>query len=408
MGLAATGPIDTACCIVGGGPAGMMLGYLLARAGVNVTVLEKHADFLRDFRGDTVHPSTLQVLHELGLLEAFLKRPHQALTQITVQFGDRAFRVADFSRLGGPCRFLAFMPQWDFLDFLAEKAAALPNFRLMMSTAGASLLREGGRVVGVRARNAGSEFDIRADLVVAADGRASDMRASAGLPVKTLGAPIDVLWFRVGREAGDFDQTLGRIDPGRFMVTIDRGDYWQCAYVIHKGEADRLKAGPLEDFKRDVVAAAPRLAGHIDDLETWDDVKLLSVSVDRLERWSRPGLLCIGDSAHAMSPVGGVGINMAIQDAVAAANILTPRFGTRGLDAALDKVRQRRLPPTKVTQAFQLFVHRRVLEPVLAASSLRPPAFVLLLDRMAFLRGLPARFIGLGVRPEHVRIPPRP
>lgn len=384
----------------------MMLGYLLARAGIDVVVLEKHKDFLRDFRGDTVHPSTLDILGELGLLDRFLTRPHQELQQVKVQIGQEVFQVADFGRLHTRCRFLAFMPQWDFLDFLAETASPLPNFRLLMSTNGDALRRDGNAIVGVGATGPGGPLEIRADLVVLADGRSSLLRQQAGLEVKRLSAPIDVLWFRVGRSGNSVEQTLGRVDSGRFMITIDRGDYFQCAYVIPKGGADALKAGPIEPFKQNVVAAAPYLATHIGDLGGWDDVKLLSVAVDRLEHWSRPGLLCIGDAAHAMSPIGGVGINMAVQDAVAAANLLTPGLKAGGAlsELALDAVRRRRLFPTRLTQAFQIFVQNRVLLPTLAGRSLTVPLIVRLLNRWPALQGWPARFIGIGARPEHVAL----
>ena len=381
----------------------MMLGYLLARAGVDVVVLEKHADFLRDFRGDTVHPSTLAVLAELGMLERFLARPHQELRKIKVEIGNRVFQVGDFGRLKTKCPFIAFMPQWHFLDFLAAEGAKLPQFRLLMSTEATKLLSREDRIAGLRAQGPDGEVRIRAGLVVAADGRQSVLRQQAGLKVLDLGAPIDVLWFRVRKSDETTEQTLGRLDAGRFMITIDRGDYWQCAYVIRKGAAEVLKAGPLGPFKQAVVAAAPYLGGGIGDITSWDDVKLLSVAVDRLEQWSRPGLLCIGDAAHAMSPIGGVGINMAIQDAVAAANLLAAKLKagtTTALD--LDAVRRRRLFPTRVTQAFQVFVQNRFLLPVLARKPFKAPLIVRLLDRFPMLQVLPARFIGLGVRAEHI------
>jgi 2-polyprenyl-6-methoxyphenol hydroxylase-like FAD-dependent oxidoreductase len=395
--------METKCCIVGGGPAGMVLGYLLARAGIDVVVIEKHADFLRDFRGDTVHPSTLQVLHELGLLQRFLQRPHQELRQVKVGIGNESFQVADFGRLKTACPFIAFMPQWDFLNFLADDGRRLPNFHLLMQTEGRELILSDDKVTGIRAHGPDGDIEIHASLVVAADGRTSLLRQQAGLAVTTLGAPIDVLWFRIGRTGATVEQTLGRIDPGRFMITIDRGDYWQCAYVIPKGSVEKLKAGPIESFRQSVVDAASYLGPRIDDLASWDDVKLLSVAVDRLEQWSRPGLLCIGDAAHAMSPIGGVGINMAVQDAVATANLLARKLKAGTIeDGDLDAVRRRRLFPTRITQSFQIFVQNRVLVPTLSGAPIKVPLLVRLLDRWPILQGLPARFIGLGVRPEHV------
>jgi 2-polyprenyl-6-methoxyphenol hydroxylase-like FAD-dependent oxidoreductase len=396
--------ISTRCCVVGGGPAGMMAGYLLARAGIDVVVLEKHADFLRDFRGDTVHPSTMTVLDELGLLGRFLERPHQRLAKLSATINGRNYKLAEFSGLKVPAPFIALMPQWEFLNFLAEEARGLPSFHLRMSTEGEHLLIENGVVAGVAASSAKGPLEIRAPLVIAADGRHSVLRQEAGLPLKTLSAPIDVLWFRVGKDPGAVEQVLGHIEQGRFMVTIDRDDYWQCAYVIPKGGAGVIKAGSLAAFKEKVVTVAPDLAAHIDDLAGWDDVKLLSVAVDRLEHWSRTGLLCIGDAAHAMSPIAGVGINMAVQDALAAANLLTPvlKRDAPVPDSVLDRLRRRRLLPTRVTQAFQVAVQNRVLVPALAGLPLKIPFIVKTLDRFPQLRGLPARFLGIGIRPEHI------
>jgi 2-polyprenyl-6-methoxyphenol hydroxylase-like FAD-dependent oxidoreductase len=382
-----------------------MAGYLLARAGIDVVVLEKHADFLRDFRGDTVHPSTMTVLDELGLLGRFLQRPHQQLATISATIDGRTFAIGDFRRLRVPAPFIALMPQWEFLNFLAEEARGLPNFRLLMSTEGQQLLREDGIVTGVAANSPDGPLEIRARLVIAADGRHSALRQQAGLPLKTLSAPIDVLWFRIGKGDATVEQVLGHIARGRFMVTIDRGDYWQCAYVIPKGGAGAIKAGSLAAFKEKIVAVTPYLAPHVNDIADWDDMKLLSVTVDRLEHWSRAGLLCIGDAAHAMSPIGGVGINMAIQDAVAAANMLAPVLARDApvADSVLDGLRRRRLLPTRVTQAFQVAVQNRVMVPTLAGEPLKIPFFIKLLDRIPALQGLPARFLGVGIRPEHVR-----
>jgi 2-polyprenyl-6-methoxyphenol hydroxylase-like FAD-dependent oxidoreductase len=396
--------ISTRCCVVGGGPAGMMAGYLLARAGIDVVVLEKHADFLRDCRGDTVHPSTMTVLDELGLLGRFLERPHQRLTTLSATINGQTFRLADFSRLRVPAPFIALMPQWEFLNFLAEEARSLPNFRLLRSTEGQRPLTENGVVTGVAANSPDGPLEIRARLVLAADGRHSVLRQAAGLPLKTLSAPIDVLWFRIGKGSAAVEPALGHIAQGRFMVTIDRGDYWQCAYVIPKGGADAIRAGALTAFKEKIVAVTPYLADHIDDVADWDDVKLLSVAVDRLEHWSQAGLLCIGDAAHAMSPIGGVGINMAIQDAVAAANLLAPvlKHDAPVADSVLDGLRRRRLLPTRVIQAFQVAVQNRVLVPALSGAPLRIPFIIKLLDRFPRMRSLPARFLGIGIRPEHV------
>ena len=396
--------ISTNCAIAGGGPAGMMLGYLLARAGVDVLVLEKHADFLRDFRGDTIHPSTLEVMHELGLLEAFLKLPHQKVHEIAGIFGDEKVVVADFTHLPTRCGFIAFIPQWDFLDFLADQGKRYPGFHVRMRAEADGLLMAGDRVTGVQAKTPEGLLEVRANLVVGADGRHSRLRDLAGLEVEDLGAPMDVLWLRLARRASDGSESLGRFQAGRLFVTLNRGDYWQCAFVIPKGGFEALRIQGIEAFRKEIAALNPAFADRLTEITSWDDVKLLTVRVDRLKRWYRPGLLCIGDAAHAMSPVAGVGINLAIQDAVAAANILwEPLRNGRVTEDMLAKVQKRREWPTRMTQALQLFVQKRVISNVLGTTAKpRPPFVAALLNRFPLLRRIPARLIGMGFRPEQV------
>jgi 2-polyprenyl-6-methoxyphenol hydroxylase-like FAD-dependent oxidoreductase len=384
----------------------MMLGYLLGRAGVDTLVLEKHADFLRDFRGDTVHPSTLRIMQELELLEDFWKQKHSKLRALSIEIEGRCFQIADFGRVPTPGHCIVVMPQWDFLNFLMQKGRRFPSLRVMMSSEATRLTESAGRVVGIEAMSSGGPLSVSADLVVACDGRTSTMRAAAGLEARSLGSPIDVLWFRLSKKAGDPEQVLGHLERDKMLVTIDRSDYWQCAYVISKGGIDRVHAAGLEAFKHSVADGAKFLADRVDELKSFDDVKLLSVSVDRLLTWSKPGLLCIGDAAHAMSPVGGVGINLAIQDAVATANLFAAKLRAGSLrDGELDAVRRRRLFPVKVIQRMQVTVHERVLKPVVSGQkdALKAPWVVKLLDRIPWLQRWPAQFIGLGVRPEHVR-----
>jgi 2-polyprenyl-6-methoxyphenol hydroxylase-like FAD-dependent oxidoreductase len=397
--------ITTRCCIAGGGPAGMMLGLLLARAGIDVVVLEQHADFLRDFRGDTVHPSTMQVMDELGLLDAFLTRPHSEVRTLAGQIGDDYVELADFTHLPTRAKFVAFMPQWDFLDFLAEQAKRYPTFRLLMSTEATGLMREGDRMVGVTARGPDGNLEINAHLTIAADGRHSTLRDGAGFEVVEIGAPMDVLWLRLSKSPNDPGQTLGRIDAGRIFIMLDRNDYWQCAFVIPKGGIDAVHARGLEAFRADIVRLAPFLHDRVNELASWDDVKLLTVAVNRLNTWFRPGLLCIGDAAHAMSPVGGVGINLAIQDADAAANILVPRLREGGATVDdLRAVQRRREPPTRKTQSLQVAIQNRVIGNVLSRTTTpRAPFAMRLLGWFPVLRRLPARIIGMGFRPEHIR-----
>jgi 2-polyprenyl-6-methoxyphenol hydroxylase-like FAD-dependent oxidoreductase len=392
------------CCIAGGGPAGMMLGLLLARAGVDVVVLEKHADFLRDFRGDTIHPSTLEVLHELGLLDRFLCLPHQKVSRINAQFGDLALTVADFSSLSTQCRFVAFIPQWDFLAFLAQEGARYPGFHLRMQADVTGLIGEAGSVVGLRANTSDGPLEVRASLVVGADGRHSTVRSQAGLSVEEFGAPMDVLWFRLSRQSSDPVDPVGRFDAGRIFILLNRGDYWQCGFVIPKGSRDQLQERGLPAFRDAVAQLVPFMADRVSELRDWEPIKLLTVQVDRLRQWYRPGLLCIGDAAHAMSPVGGVGINLAIQDAVATANLLAAQLRVGRLTTQdLQLVQQRREWPTRMTQRVQLMIQNRVIRRVLTdRDKFSPPFAIRLLARFPFLRRIPARMIGLGFRPEHV------
>lgn len=406
-----TRTVEVDCCVAGGGPAGMMAGLLFARAGCKTLVLEKHADFLRDFRGDTVHPSTLEIMGELGLLEAFLKRPHQRLSRLSGVFGGRRLNVTDFSSLGTTCKFIAFVPQWHFLDFLADAARTLPPFGIKMQAEVTELIEgDENRIVGVRAQTADGPLDVRSTLVIGADGRHSTVRERAGLKVENIGAPIDVMWFRVPREHDNTDEPLLNTGPGHIVITINRGDYYQCAFVIPKGAAEHIKAKGIGAFREVVAETVPRLRQHISSLSSFDDVKLLTVIIDRLERWSRPGLVMIGDSAHAMSPIGGVGINLAIQDAVAAANLLADKLaGQRLEDDDLDKVRQRRLWPTRATQFAQVQAQNNIIKPLLSAPGTTPgpPLPLRIIAAVPWLQRRLAALIGIGVRAEHVLSPER-
>ena len=396
---------DADLVIVGGGPAGMMAGLLFARAGVKTLVLEKHGDFLRDFRGDTVHPSTLDLFAELGLVDALLTRPHDEVSTLTALVGERYFTVADFSHLSAARRFVALMPQWEFLDFVSQAASTYPSFSLRVNCAATDLVRDSGRVVGVTTADGQS---LRAKLVIAADGRHSVLRDAAALPREDLGAPMDVFWFRVPKERGSGNRTTGIFAPGRIIALLDRGDYWQCAFVFAKGSADALRARGIEKFRADVLAAAPMLGTAVAAVAGWDDVKLLSVALDRLTRWHCPGLLAIGDAAHAMSPVGGVGINLAIQDAVAAANILAaPMAGGESVDMLLERVQARRMFPTRVIQGLQRAIQTRIIGRMLASApaAAAPPLALRLLDGWPLLQRIPARVVGMGVRREHIRSP---
>lgn len=398
--------VETDLCIVGGGPAGMVAGLLFARAGVRTLVLEKHRDFLRDFRGDTVHPSTLRLFHELGLLDRLLARRHDRVDRLGAFIGDRQIEVADFSHFDPRWNFIAMMPQWDFLDFVAEAARAYPAFHLRMNAEATGLTRDGSRVTGIRFEERGEERRVGAKLVIAADGRRSVLRGEAGFDVRSLGAPMDVFWFRLPKERTPDNRSTGIFVSGRIMALIDRGDYWQCAYVFAKGQAGTIRAAGLPAFRTSIARAAPMVADAVGAIESWDDVKLLTVALDRLDTWHQPGLLVIGDAAHAMSPIGGVGINVAIQDAVAAANILAgPMARGEDVDGLLSKVEKRRRLQVRAVQAFQNIAQRRIIRPLLAANSrpFRAPWIVRLLGRRPWLRRIPAAFLGFGIRPEHFR-----
>jgi 2-polyprenyl-6-methoxyphenol hydroxylase-like FAD-dependent oxidoreductase len=384
----------------------MMVGYLLARAGVNVAVLEKHADFFRDFRGDTIHPSTLELMYELGLLDEFLKVPHQEVREIRGIFNGHPVPMADFSRLPTHCKCIAFMPQWDFLNFLAAQAKRFPSFMLHMEHEVVDLLFDKDRVVGVRAKTPGGDQDFRADLVVGADGRHAITHERANLELMEFGAPIDVLWMRLPKRAGDPPQTLGFFQHGKLLVLLDRGDYFQVGFVIPKGGFDEIKQRGLSVLHREIVEIASFLNDRINELDDWSKIKLLTVQINRLKKWCREGLLCIGDNAHAMSPAGGVGINLALQDAVATANLLAAKLRTRPVSVGeLEKVQKRREWPTRVIQTMQVFIHRRVVTGRSTGNDDKLPLFPRLFIWFPFLRAIPARLIGLGPRPEHIRSP---
>ena len=407
MAVVANGSLTTQCCIAGGGPAGMMLGFLLARAGVRVVVLEKHADFLRDFRGDTVHPSTLELIYELGLLDEFLKLPHRTVDRLSLQVGNQRVRLIDLTHLPTQCKFIALMPQWDFLNFLAAHGRRYGQFDLRMRAEATDLIEQTDRVAGVRVKTPDGELTVEADLVVGCDGRHSTIREKAGLQSDDYGAPMDALWFRVTRRDSDGADVFGHIEAGALLVMLDRGDYWQCAFVIPKGGIDRVKADGIEAFRSRVVALSPFLADRVGELKSFDDIKLLSVMVNRLRQWWRPGLICLGDAAHAMSPIGGVGINIAVQDAVAAANRLAAplKAGTMTSDH-LQAIQARRDFPARMTQKIQLTMQNRIIGPALRATrEPKPPLFFKLFDAFPVLRRIPARLLAIGIQPEHVQTP---
>lgn len=385
----------------------MMLGFLLARADVDVQVLEKHADFLRDFRGDTIHPSTLELMHELGILDEFLKRPHQEVRTLAGQVGNETATIGDFTHLPTHCKFLALMPQWDFLNFIAEQGKRYPGFHLQMQAEVTDLIRENGRVVGVQAKTPNGVLEVRAELTVGADGRRSVVRERAGLEGVNLGAPMDVLWMRISRRDSDPGQTFGHVEAGKILVMLDREEYWQCAFVIPKGGIEEVRQRGIAALREEIARLSPFLRDRVDELREWKDISLLTVVVDRLTRWFSPGLLCIGDAAHAMSPIGGVGINLAIQDAVAAANILARKLVEGSVtENDLQAVQRRRTFPTRATQEMQLFVQNRIISRVLSSNKpLTLPWPLKLLRRWPFLRRYPARVVGVGFRPEHVKTP---
>jgi len=407
MAVVANGSLTTQCCIAGGGPAGMMLGFLLARAGVRVVVLEKHADFLRDFRGDTVHPSTLELIYELGLLDEFLKLPHRTVDRLSLQVGNQRVRLIDLTHLPTQCKFIALMPQWDFLNFLAAHGRRYGQFDLRMRAEATDLIEQTDRVAGVRVKTPDGELTVEADLVVGCDGRHSTVREKAGLQSDDYGAPMDALWFRVTRRDSDGADVFGHIEAGALLVMLDRGDYWQCAFVIPKGGIDRVKADGIEAFRSRVVALSPFLADRVGELKSFDDIKLLSVMVNRLRQWWRPGLICIGDAAHAMSPIGGVGINIAVQDAVAAANRLAAPLKAGTMTSGhLQAIQARRDFPARMTQKIQLSMQNRIIGPALRATrEPKPPLLFKLFDAFPVLRRIPARLLAIGIQPEHVQTP---
>ncbi|MCH7896824.1 MAG: FAD-dependent oxidoreductase [candidate division NC10 bacterium] len=407
MTSSAVNTIRHQCCVVGGGPAGLMLGYLLARAGIDVVVLEKHKDFLRDFRGDTIHPSTLELMKELGVLDEFLQRPHQQLKHFKLKIAGESITIADFSKINAFCQYIAFMPQWDFLDFIADQANKYPSFHLLMECEAVDIIEEDGKVSGVKAKTSSGPLNILADLTIGADGRNSVLRNRAGFNVQNIGAPMDVIWMRVSKKPEYSTEYLGHVGQGSILITLDRGDYWQCAFVIPKGQFEKFKEHGIDYMRQKMVSKMPSLKDSINEIQDWNDCFLLTVTVDRLKKWWRPGFICIGDAAHAMSPIGGVGINLAIQDAVAAANELVPTLeGGKDVESALAKIQKRREFPTKMTQNFQVFVQNRIISNVINESDTESIPFPLrVLQTVTMLQRLPAHVIGLGIRQEHIQTP---
>jgi 2-polyprenyl-6-methoxyphenol hydroxylase-like FAD-dependent oxidoreductase len=382
----------------------MMLGFLLARAGIDVIVLEKHPDFFRDFRGDTIHPSTMEIMNELGLLDEFLKLPHQEVRHLGAVIGGEEVTIGDFSHLPAKCPFIALIPQWDLLNFIAAHAKQYPAFHLMMETEATDLVEENGRVIGIRAKARDQSLEIRADLVIAADGRHSTLRDRSGLQADSFGAPMDVAWFQLSRRPGDPGQVFGRVDQGKMIIMLDRGDYWQCGFLIRKSDFENIKRRGVDAFHQDIMTVAPFLADRTSEIRDWEKVSLLTVVVDRLRRWYKEGLLCLGDAAHAMSPIGGVGINLAIQDAVAAANILAPRFRQgRAATEGLRAVQQRREPPTRRTQSLQIMIQNNLITRILGhPGHMKLPWILRIVRHLPILTRIPARIVGIGFRPEHV------
>jgi len=396
--------IQTRCCIAGGGPAGIMLGYLLARAGIGVVILEKWGDFLRDFRGDTIHPSTMEVLSELGLLEKFLALPHDETKQMKIHIGGKEYTIADFTSLHVKCPYVAFIPQSDFLNFISVEAKKYPGFHLMMNAEAIDIIEENGKIAGVKVKSGDNIFEIRAELTVGADGRNSLIREKANMYVENLGAPMDVLWFRLSSREEKIKEARFYLDNGKIFLMLNRGSYWQCGFIIKKGDFDRIKAKGIEDFRKAIQSLAPPVANVVDEIKDWEQVKLLTVKVDHLTEWYKPGLICIGDAAHAMSPVGGVGINLAIQDAIASANILIPALKNGHPNITdLKAIQKRRYKPTRLTQSLQVIMQKRLIAPILNnPEKLKVPFILRLFELMPFLRRIPAKRVGLGFRPEHI------
>ena len=397
----------TTCCIVGGGPAGVMTGYLLARAGVRVVVLEKHKDFFRDFRGDTVHPSTLDIFYELGLLDDFLKIPHQEMSTVGANFGGYAFTVADARHLPTHCKFVALMPQWDLLNFLAGRGRQFPGFDLRMEHEAIGLVTANGRVTGVQVRTPDGTAEITADLVIGCDGRHSIIRQAGHMQVVEIGVPIDALWFRISRKPADPEAALGNINYGKALVLISRGDYFQAGLIIRKGSFDQIRQNGLDEFRQTIAQIVPFLADRVSEINDWEQIKLLSIQINRLKKWHQPGLLCIGDAAHAMSPVGGVGINLAIQDAVAAANLLARPLREQSVtEDLLAQVQKRREFPARVTQRVQAVVHKGLATVFRNPGPARAPWQLRLVVHLPGIQRLLGRVVGVGVRPEHIHSGP--